>query len=205
LKKKEAKVILKNDLYGLILAGGKSSRMQTDKGELQYHESTNQRTYLYKMLNSFCSRTFVSCRNDQLSNLQIGEEYILDENLYHGPLNGILSAHHLFPHKALMVLAVDLPHITDKTIAVLINERDPLKLATVYVSHLSQNPEPLIAIWEAAALEEAEKYIKSGNHCPRKFLTGRDIKTVFPENDRELFNANFYTDYLEAKKRMAES
>ena len=77
---------LKNDLYGLILAGGKSSRMQTDKGELQYHETTNQRTYLYKMLNLFCNKTFVSCRNEQVDHLQNGEEFIVDENLYQGPL-----------------------------------------------------------------------------------------------------------------------
>lgn len=198
-------MILKNDLYGLILAGGKSSRMQTDKGELQYHDNTNQRTYLYKMLNSFCSKTFVSCRSEQVSNLQIGEEFIVDDNLYQGPLNGILSAHHRFPDKAWLVLAVDLPHITNNTIEALMAVRDPLKLATVYTTHHSQNPEPLIAIWEPVALREAEKYIQAGNHCPRKFLTGRDIKTVFPENDMELFNANFYTDYLEAKKRMAES
>ena len=198
-------MILKNDLYGLILAGGKSSRMQTDKGELQYHDTTNQRTYLYKMLNSFCSKTFISCWNEQVSNLQNGEEFIVDENLYQGPLNGILSAHHRFPDKAWMVLAVDLPHITNTNIEALISERDQLKFATVYATHHSQNPEPLIAIWEPEALKEAEKYIQSGNHCPRKFLTGRDIKIIFPENDLELFNANFYTDYLEAKKRMAES
>ncbi len=198
-------MILENDLYGLILAGGKSSRMQTDKGELRYHDSICQRTYLYKILDSFCGKTFVSCRKEQVSNLQLGEEYILDENLYQGPLNGILSAHHHFPDKAWMVLAVDLPHITNKTIEALTGERDPAKLATVYVTHLSQNPEPLIAIWEPAALEEAEKYIKEGNHCPRKFLTGRDIKKLFPQDDIELFNANYYTDYLEAKKRMAES
>jgi molybdenum cofactor guanylyltransferase len=198
-------VILKDDLYGLILAGGKSSRMQTDKGELQYHDTTSQRTYLYKMLEKFCTKTFVSCRNEQTVNLQTGEEFIIDENLYQGPLNGILSAYHRFPDKAWMVLAVDLPHITDNTIEALISQRDPLKIATVYATNHSQNPEPLIAIWEPAALEEAEKYIQSGNHCPRKFLTGRDLKIIFPENDIELFNANFYADYLEAKKRMAES
>ena len=198
-------MILKDDIYGLILAGGKSSRMQTDKGELQYHDAISQRTYLYKMLSKFCNKTFVSCRNEQVTNLQAREEYIIDEDKYGGPLNGILSAHHHFPDKAWLVLAVDLPHITDKSIEVLMNKRDPSKIATVYALKDSPMPEPLIAIWEPAALEEAEKYIQAGSNCPRKFLSSRDIKIIFPENDIELFNANFYTDYLEAKKRMAES
>ena len=198
-------MILKDDIYGLILAGGKSSRMQTDKSELQYHDAISQRTYLYKMLSKFCNKTFVSCRNEQVTNLQAGEEYIIDEDKYGGPLNGILSAHHHFPDKAWLVLAVDLPHITDKSIEVLMNKRDPSRIATVYALKDSPMPEPLIAIWEPAALEEAEKYIQAGSNCPRKFLSSRDIKIIFPENDIELFNANFYTDYLEAKKRMAES
>ncbi len=198
-------MILKDDIYGLILAGGKSSRMQTDKGELKYHDAINQRAYLYKMLSKFCSKTFISCRNEQVANLKDEEEYIVDEGKYGGPLNGILSAHHHFPDKAWMVLAVDLPHITDKTIELLMSRRDPVKIATVYALKDSPMPEPLIAIWEPAALEEAEKYIQAGSNCPRKFLSSRDIKIIFPENDIELFNANFYTDYLEAKKRMAES
>ena len=198
-------MILKDDIYGLILAGGKSSRMQTDKGELQYHDAINQRTYLYKMLSKFCSKTFISCRSEQVSNLHTGEEYIIDEDKYGGPLNGILSAHHHFPDKAWLVLAVDLPHITDKTIGVLMSKRDSLKIATAYALKESPMPEPLIAIWEPTALEEAEKYILAGSNCPRKFLSSRDIKIIFPENDIELFNANFYTDFLEAKKRMAES
>lgn len=196
-------MILKDDIYGLILAGGKSSRMQTDKGELQYHATMSQRTFLYKMLEKFCAKTFISCRKDQVENLLPGEASIVDENMYEGPLNGILSAHHRFPQMAWLVLAVDLPHITDKTIQVLLDERDTLKIATAYTTQTSQMPEPLIAIWEPVSLAEAEKYIQAGNYCPRKFLTSQDIKMIFPENDLELFNANFYTDYVQAKNRLA--
>lgn len=198
-------MILQDELYGLLLAGGKSSRMQTDKGALQYHDNTSQRTFLYKLLEKYCVKTFVSCRQDQVSQLQAGEIFITDENKYEGPLNGILSAHHRFPEMAWLVVAVDLPHISDKTIQALLSQRDPLKMATVYATKASEKPEPLIAIWEPAALREAENYIQSGNHCPRKFLSVQDIKIIFPENDIELFNANYYTDYLEAKNRMAST
>jgi molybdopterin-guanine dinucleotide biosynthesis protein A len=198
-------VILQNEVYGLILAGGKSSRMQTDKAALQYHDNISQRSFLYKLLEKYCSKTFVSCRQDQVSQLQEGEIFITDENKYEGPLNGILSAHHNFTNNAWLIIAVDLPHVSDKTIELLLSQRDPLKMATVYATHASEKPEPLIAIWEPAALIEAEKYIKEGNRCPRKFLSGQDIKKIFPENDIELFNANYYTDYLEAKNRMAST
>ena len=198
-------MILQDEIYGLVLAGGKSSRMQTDKAALQYHANISQQTFLYKLLERYCSKAFISCRQDQVNQLLPGEIYITDENKYEGPLNGILSAYHSFQDKAWLVVAVDLPHISDKTIEVLLSEREMLKRATVYATKASGMPEPLIAIWEPAALIEAEKYIQEGNRCPRKFLCGQDIKTISPENDIELFNANYYTDYLEAKNRMAST
>ena len=137
--------------------------------------------------------------------MQTGEAYIVDEGMYKGPLNGILSAHHAYPDKAWLVVAVDLPHLTDETIAELIRQRDSQQPATAYATKQSQLPEPLIAIWEPAGLEIAETYIQSGSTCPRKFLIGQDIKTIFPSDDAELFNANYYNDYLEAKNRMASN
>lgn len=196
-------MILQNEIYGLVLAGGKSSRMQTDKAALQYHTNISQQSFLYQLLQKFCTKTFISCRQDQVNQLQTVELFISDENKYEGPLNGILSAHHRFPDKAWLVIAVDLPHISDKTIQELLRQRAPLKMSTAYATQASEKPEPLIAIWEPAALTAAETYIQLGNHCPRKFLTGQDIKMIFPENDIELFNANYYTDYLEAKNRIA--
>ena len=198
-------MILKDNLYGLVLAGGKSSRMQQDKGELEYHAEINQRTFLYQLLNKFCVQSFISCRQDQVNNLEKDQQYIVDEDLYGGPLNGLLSAHHQFADKAWLVLAVDLPLISIATIQKLIDERDPSKMATAYATQASGLPEPLIAIWEPASLIKAEEFAKADKFCPRKFLMAEDIKIIFPANDEELFNANFYADYLEAKNRMATS
>ena len=129
----------------------------------------------------------------------------MDEDQYGGPLNGLLSAHHQYPDKAWLVLAVDLPHITTQTIQKLLKERDSSKMATAYATTASNLPEPLIAVWESASLVKAEVYAKADKFCPRKFLISEDIKMVFPANDEELFNANFYADYLEAKNRIAAS
>ena len=197
--------MLTNNLYGLVMAGGKSSRMQTDKGELQYHAAISQRSFTYELLSQFCEKTFISCRQNQVANLPVNQEYILDEDLYGGPANGILSAFHHFPNKAFLVIAVDLPHISVQTIQQLIEQRDPTKMATAYALQGSDKPEPLIAIWEPAALALAEQQVKAGINCPRKFLMTQDIKLIFPENDIELFNANFYAEYLEAKNRIATS
>lgn len=194
-----------DDLYGLVLAGGKSSRMGKDKGELQYYQ-TNHRTYLYYSLKEFCAKTFISCRTDQKNIIDSGLDHIVDEKLYTGPLNGILSAYHAYPDKAWLIVAVDLPHIDERTIQSLIENRNTEKAATIYASQESKMPEPLIGIWEPKGLALAEKFIQeTGKNCPRKFLINEDIMQIYPENDLELFNANFPEDYAEAKSRIARS
>ncbi|MDN3669650.1 NTP transferase domain-containing protein [Echinicola jeungdonensis] len=194
---------LTDNLYGLVLAGGKSSRMGQDKSELQYYR-TNHRTYLYHTIREFCPRTFVSCRGDQTHITKSGLDVITDNALYKGPLNGILSAHHVYPEASWLVVAVDLPHVHEDTIKKLVENRDPNKLATVYATRESEMPEPLIAIWEQKGLKAAEKFIReTGKSCPRKFLMNEDIKQIFPENDLELFNANYPEDYKLAKSRIS--
>ncbi|GGZ29105.1 hypothetical protein GCM10007049_22790 [Echinicola pacifica] len=193
-----------DDLYGLVLAGGQSSRMGQDKGELQYYR-TNHRSYLYYTLKELCPQTYISCRQDQQSVIQSGMDYIMDEDLYGGPLNGILSAHHAHPDKAWLIVAVDLPHIHEESLQALVKQRQSQKAATVYATHESKLPEPLIGIWEPKGLQEAEKFmIESGKSCPRKFLMNADIQLIYPENDLELFNANYPEDYELAKSRIEE-
>ncbi|QDH79201.1 molybdenum cofactor guanylyltransferase [Echinicola soli] len=194
-----------DNLYGLVLAGGKSSRMGQDKGELQYYH-TNHRSYLYHTLRELCPKTFISCRADQENIINSGLNHIVDEDQFKGPLNGILSAHHQHPNKAWLVVAVDLPHIHEESLRALVRQRQPQKNATVYATHESKLPEPLIGIWEPKGLIEAKKFMnESGKSCPRKFLMNSDVHLIYPENDLELFNANFPEDYEMAKSRIGEN
>ena len=190
-----------DDLYGLVLAGGKSSRMGKDKSTLSYHSEIQQRSVVHQLLMRFCTAVYISCRAEQEHITQDDLPYILDKNQYGGPMNGILSAHHLHPEVAWLVIAVDLPHVKESTIETLVSTRNPEKMATAYATHSTGLPEPLVAIWEPQGLISAEEHLQQqlGN-CPRKFLLKSDIHLVFPADDLELFNANYPEDYYKAKK-----
>lgn len=189
-----------DDLYGLVLAGGASRRMGRDKSTLNYHSEVQQKRVVHQLLMRFCTAVYISCRAEQEHITQDNLPYILDENLYGGPMNGILSAHHLHPEAAWVVIAVDLPHVKASTIETLANARNPKKMATAYATHSTGLPEPLAAIWEPLGLISAEAHLQQqlGN-CPRKFLLKSDIQLVYPDDDLELFNANYPEDYYKAK------
>ena len=64
--------------YGLVLCGGKSTRMGTDKSMLQYH-SKPQRYYVYDLLFPLCEKVFISCNEQQSSTIEVGYDYIQDD------------------------------------------------------------------------------------------------------------------------------
>ncbi len=186
-------------LYGLILSGGKSSRMGTDKALIDYHGKPQQEL-LFDLVQEFCAHTFISLREDQQDDLPEKYKVILDQNEYPGPLNGILSAHKKYPEAAWLVIACDLPLLDKETLQLLVKGRDANKDATALTTKASGLPEPLAAIWEPKGLEGVKEYLKNAtSSCPRKFLINTDTHLLFPENDDVLANANSMQDFRRIK------
>jgi molybdopterin-guanine dinucleotide biosynthesis protein A len=189
-------------LYGLVLAGGKSTRMGSDKGLLTYHD-VPQQEYLYQLLGELCDDVFLSIRDEQTNTIPAGFKTIIDQNEYRGPFNGILSAHKAYPDVAWLVLACDLPLIDLETLKHLVENRNPKQGATSFATKESKLPEPLITIWEPSGLQEAIQHMQTAeSSCPRKFLINSDTKLVFPERDEALYNANYIEDYKYAKSKI---
>src|SRR3990167_6557980 len=139
--------------YGLVLIGGKSTRMRTDKANLKYHEKA-QAVYCCELLKNFCEKVFVSCRKDQSLNEEL-KKYSTISDLPEftdiGPLGGMLSAMTKFPNVPWIMLACDLPFVNEDALRILLKERNPKKIATAFISRYDQLPEPLCAIYESPA------------------------------------------------------
>ena len=190
-------------LYGLVLSGGKSTRMGEDKGLIKYH-NLPQREHLYHLLNEVCDQTFLSIRKDQEKDISNSFKTILDNDEFRGPYNGLLSAHKAHPEAAWLVLACDLPLMDKKALQELIAARNSDKIASAYADADDPLPEPLCAIWEPEALKQSVEYLQAGNgSCPRKFLINADVNLVFPKQKEVLLNANSKAEYEEALLKIA--
>ncbi len=185
-------------VYGLILAGGLSSRMHRDKAAIEYRGKT-QLDRAFELAGRHVSRVFVSVRASQTSDpARAKRPLIVDSVAGEGPTVGIRSALAAHPQVAWLVLACDLPFLSDAALSHLLHERDPASLATAYNSAHDGLPEPLCAIWEPAAGAALAAYEAGGGHCPRKFLIRHSIRLLEPLDRRALDNINTPEEYAQA-------
>ena len=183
-------------LFGLVLAGGRSTRMQRDKAALAYRGSETQLEIAMKLLAPRVARAFVSVRADQGSDpLRSAWPRIVDRGDVEGPIAGISAALAEQPDAAWLVLACDLPFLDAPTLAQLITARDPARDATAFRSSHDGLPEPLCAIYEPRAREAIAAHIAGGRNCPRKFLINANTRLLDQPNPRALDNVNTVAEY----------
>jgi len=185
-------------VFGLILAGGSSSRMQRDKAALQYL-GKNQLDRTFELVSRHVSRVFVSVRADQTAEpTRPGRPMIVDSVAGAGPIAGIRSALAAYPQVAWLVVACDLPFLSDLALSQLLRERDTAGVATAFRSAHDGLPEPLCAIWEPAAAAALARYQDGGADCPRKFLIRAAPRLLEPLDPRALDNVNTPEEYAQA-------
>jgi molybdopterin-guanine dinucleotide biosynthesis protein A len=217
-------------LYGLVLAGGRSTRMLRDKASLDYH-GRPQTAHTFDLLSAHCRRVFLSCRSEQASEKAFaGLPQIHDSRSDMGPLAGILSALEAYPHAAWLVVACDLPFLGHAALERLIAGRDPSLLATAFASADGQGghgshgaghgpgsgsgkaplpaaglPEPLCAIYEPAFQARLIELASQGIHCPRKALLNSPCRILPSPDPLSLSNVNRPEEFRQAREKLSDS
>jgi len=185
-------------IRGLVLAGGASERMKRDKATLLY-EGKSQLDRAVELLARHVDGVFVSIRASQSGDpARARYPLIVDSVVGRGPIVGIRSAIAAHPDHAWLVVACDLPFLSDEALSQLLAERDPAVSATAYTSVHDGLPEPLCAIWEPKAAAEIDAFLAKGKDCPRKFLMNHGVRLLEPKDRRALDNINTPEEYIRA-------
>jgi len=189
-------------LFGLLLTGGRSKRMQRDKAVLEYGGQSQLERAL-GLLGPLVERLFVSVRADQLQDPQRTRHACIPDALPDlGPIGGIHAALHAHPEAAWLVLACDLPFLDAATLQQLIAARDPLRPATAFRSRHDGKPEPLCAIYEPQARAGVDAWIARGQRCPRGYLGESTALLLDLRAARALDNINTVAEYQEASGQL---
>jgi len=183
-------VTVPETVWGLVLAGGKSRRMGSDKASLTQGGET-QLDRSMKLLDAHLDRVFVSTSQDQADDpLRRNFEQIVDAYEDLGPLAGILSAMDKNPQVSWLVLACDLPNVDDATIAFLLDNASAEHAATAFRSVHDELPEPLCAIFRPECRVIIDRFVQEGANCPRKILINSPTHLLDQPNPGALHNIN---------------
>lgn len=196
---------------GLVLVGGKSTRMGTDKSELNYFGKP-QKEIAKELLENNNLETFYSVRlfdsaqgDSQHSNVissEVEKSQEIPDVFYNlGPFGGICSAFQKDPNSAWLVLATDVPFVNDDIIQLLLKHRNSSKAATAIKGKNKEFAEPLITIYEPKAYPILLQYLAQGYSCPRKMLINSDVEIVEIDDDF-IRNVNTPEEFEVVKKEI---
>jgi molybdopterin-guanine dinucleotide biosynthesis protein A len=190
-------------LKGLVLTGGRSQRMGTDKALLPAAAGDNMLDQTVALLQALIPDVYVSVNAAQLDN-SARQKYplIVDEFTAIGPAAGICAAHLADPAAAWLVVACDMPLLDEATIGLLLDRRQADAAATTLLAESEDKPEPLCAIYEPATLAGFYELVAAGGSpSPRDWLNKVNTERVVVPAGRVLRGANTPDEFADLTGR----
>ena len=174
-------------MKALILTGGKSSRMGTDKASLKIGDQTLLARTL-SLISPLTEEIYLSVAHNDSSSHDLPT--IPDLEPSPGPLGGLQAAFQSDPNSKWLIVACDLPRLSAEDLASLVKNQDPEKDVTCFVNPLDNHPEPLCALYSPSASNNLNEAISANRRCARKFLLSLERTELTPADPQALLNLN---------------
>jgi molybdenum cofactor guanylyltransferase len=187
-------------VYGLVLAGGRSTRMGRDKASMLHPDGRTMVGRALDLLSAVCDEVAVSLRNDQelLQGLENRSALQVHRDEGNGPMEGILQAMRSAPEAVWLVVACDLPRLDETTLRHLVDSRLEGESYLSYRSEFDGLPEPLCALYAGDALAHLQQAMDAGMRCPRKILIRQQCRLLALPHPGALDNANTSAEWENA-------
>lgn len=185
-------------MLGVVLCGGQSSRMGSDKGLLKLEANTWAQTAIDK-ITTLKIPVKISVNNGQYPAYAAvfpSTDLIIDDPTLslRGPLRGVLSSHLKFPQEDLFILACDMPLMAPYLLHILYTHYQQEPSFTAYIFTNEGEPEPLCGIYKAKGLSIILDMLVSGRlnkHSMKFVLEHLDTKAIPATGEQKIFFRNF--------------
>jgi molybdopterin-guanine dinucleotide biosynthesis protein A len=183
----------RKSFVGVVLAGGQSSRIHTDKSQLLVKDKPLYKRAAEKIA-PFCNEVYVSVNNHQSATLHFGYPVINDIYQHQGPIGGIVSCFEVLD-SAMIVLACDMPLIETDDVALLISLHSTAEGCTLFFNMVDGFYDPLLSVWGIEKLNMLQKYFKGGGRSLQQFLLQNNIVKHLSPNPGHFKNINRPEDW----------
>ncbi len=185
-------------MLGIILCGGQSLRMGSDKGLLKLQSITWAQNAMNKMtvLNIPVKISVNKQQYPQYAAIFSPDDLIADNEMleFKGPLLGLLSCHFSFTSEDLFVLACDMPLMDTMLLKELFNLYKHQPYADAYVFTNEGEREPLCGIYTATGLASVASLLKNGQltkHSMKFMLDNLNVSSTEANETQKKCFTNF--------------
>jgi len=192
---------------GIIMAGGKSSRIGSDKGALLLQGKTLADRTTDTILDLFEDVIYVTNHPEDVERTDV--RIVSDDIPYLGPLGGIAAGLRHSTHSSNFVVAFDMPFINDELIAYMVSLAAD---ADIVVPKVQGSYEPLFAVYSSDCLRHIDKRLAAGDRRVISIYEDVNVKEIGVQDikrfDRDLMtfiNINTFEDYRKVKKMLGET
>jgi molybdopterin-guanine dinucleotide biosynthesis protein A len=181
-------MIERDNITGIILAGGKSSRMGTDKGFLKFQGST----FLERIINSMkplVNDIIIVSNNSDYNEFKYKRvEDIIESS---GPLAGLYTGLYHSKTQYNLVLSCDVPLLNSKVLNILLEGIDDV--SEVIQLKSKDSTLPLIAIYQKHCLHRCLELLQNGERRLQVAVEGFTTKTILLDTSLEKYVKNINT------------
>ena len=187
------------DLLGLVICGGESSRMGTDKGLLNYHGKP-QRYHVHDLLVPFCSQVFLSCNKNQSESILPQYQVLTDlpEFENQGPISALLTAFSLYPEHDFLVAGCDYPFLTETDFRDFLHQTEKKSIAAAFYN-TQEKYEPLLAFYSCKSGSLLKEHFDNREYSLQHFLKKIQAEKYKPVDPKAMISVDTPEAYTAAK------
>jgi molybdopterin-guanine dinucleotide biosynthesis protein A len=189
------------DVTAVILGGGESSRMKTDKFLLKY-DGVEQYKRLQNIFDKMNINSILSCNENQFANNYLTIDKIVDDDNYKdaGPLTGVLSAFDIL-QTDLLIVGCDYPLVATEHFQILKQFAGYGFNEIAFVRNNSLDVvEPLICFLSKQSLNHLKLFYQEGGRSLNKYLQQVNNLKIQLNNDSFLRSFDTPEDYYSYNK-----
>jgi len=182
------------DIPCVILAGGRSSRMQEDKCFLPFANHKSLVQYQYDKLSKIFKKVYISSK---IKKFPINSNFnlILDEYNTYSPLIALQSIFNNINDEKVFIITVDAPLVSEENMLELINKSKNFEITIAKDKSIQHN---LIGVFNRGLLNNINENIKNNIHKINYLIKNSKNNIVEFENESEFINLNTKDDYKKA-------
>lgn len=186
---------------GIVLNGGRSSRMGIPKGEMDFLGRPLIERSIDALVEAGASEVIIVGGKPFVANAK-GVRSVEDVYPDEGPLGGLITGLLNARMDQAVVLSNDLMSIDGSTIRRIL---DFGQLADLAIPMAGGVPQVLTALWKVSCLKVLESAFKSGSRSLKSILSDLDVAEISGLDSAKFVNANTQSDIIEYIEDLEEA